>query len=284
MEETQATVVLTSEELLGRLPKPLLPRIKHVVYFPTLQNKPPPKQLTALTTTNKVEFLSYAELMAKGAKSKLPTYSLASTNIKEDDPAVILYTSGSTGKPKGVVLSHRNFVHTAKAIFTIITEEIVEAHERHSWYGFLPLAHILEFIAENTLFFSGIKIGYGSPFTMTDISTGIIKGQPGDLTLLKPTIIPAVPLVLERIRKTIFEKLQKRSPILNYLAYWLTDYKNYWIEHGYDTPFFDLLISSKFRKVFGGDVEYMLIGGAPLSSDTQRMMRALLNVQILIVS
>lgn len=160
----------------------------------------------------------------------------------------------------------------------------MEAHEHHSWYSYLPLAHVLEFIAENTIFCAGIKIGYGSAFTMTDLSTGIPKGTKGDLSLLKPTIIPGVPLVLERIRKTIFEKLSTRSPILNYLALWLVDYKTFWLENGYQTPFFDWLICTKFRTLFGGKVEYMLIGGAQLSPDTQRIMRALLNVQILIVS
>ena len=193
---------------------------------------------------------------------------------------ILAFSSSSSG----VVLTHANFVHTVKAVFTIITEEVVEAHDHHCWYSFLPLAHILEFIAENTIFCAGIKIGYGSPFTMTDLSTGIIKGQPGDLTLLKPTVIPGVPLVLERIRKTIFEKLSKRSPVLHYLALWLVDYKTFWLENGYQTPVFDWLVSTKFRAVFGGNVEYMLIGGAQLSPDTQRIMRALLNVQILIVS
>ena len=284
IEETQATVMITSEELLGRLPKPLHKRINYVIYFPTMQNpkQQKPKQLEELKKTSKAQFLTYSELMVRGNKANTPVYNLSTTKITEDTTAIILYTSGSTGKPKGVVLTHKNFVHTVKALFTILPQELVEQHDRHSWYGFLPLAHILEFIAENALFCSGVKIGYGSPFTMTEISTGIIRGQPGDLTLLKATIIPGVPLVLERIRKTIFEKLQKRSPILNYLANWMTNYNSYWIENGYDTPIFDWLISTQFRKIFGGEVEYMLIGGAPLSGETHRMMRALLDVQILI--
>lgn len=279
--------MLTSEDLLTHLPKALYRGIKHVVYFPTLQ-KPmsaKPTVLVDLEEANRqATFHSYTQLMALGANSKMASYSVANTRITEDTPAVILYTSGSTGKPKGVVLTHGNFVHTVKAVFTVITEEIVEAHEQHCWYSYLPLAHVLEFIAENTIFCAGIKVGYGSAFTMTDLSTGIPKGQRGDLSLLKPTIIPGVPLVLERIRKTIFEKLSARSPILNYLALWLIDYKTFWLENGYSTPFFDFFVCTNFRTLFGGKVEYMLIGGAQLSPETQRIMRALLNVQILIVS
>ena len=96
--------------------------------------------------------------------------------------------------------------------------------------------------------------------------------------------MPGVPLVLERIRRTIMEKLQSRTPFFTYLAYGLTDYKNYWYEQGYDTPIFDSLICSRFKKLFGGQLEFMLIGGAALSSDTQRFVRSLVGVDILIVS
>lgn len=158
------------------------------------------------------------------------------------------------------------------------------ALDHHCWYGYLPLAHILEFIAENVIFCAGIKVGYGSTFTMTDLSTGTPKGQAGDLSLLKPTVIPGVPLVLERVRKAIFERLSNKSPILRHLALLMVDYKNACLEYGYETPIFDALVCSRFRALLGGRLEYMLIGGAQLSPDTQRILRALLNVRILVVS
>jgi long-chain acyl-CoA synthetase len=41
--------------------------------------------------------------------------------------------------------------------------------------GYLPLAHILELLAENTMMVMGVPIGYSSPNTLTDKSTKIKK-------------------------------------------------------------------------------------------------------------
>lgn len=89
--------MLTSEDLLTRLPKALYRGIKHVVYFPTLQ-KPvsakPPVLVNLEAANRQATFHSYAQLMALGSNSNMASYSYATTRITEDTPAVILYTSG----------------------------------------------------------------------------------------------------------------------------------------------------------------------------------------------
>ena len=64
--------------------------------------------------------------------------------------------------------------------------------------GYLPLAHILELLSENTMMVQGVPIGYSSPNTLTDKSTKIMKGCQGDCSVLKPTLMCAVPLILDR--------------------------------------------------------------------------------------
>ena len=51
----------------------------------------------------------------------------------------------------------------------------------------------------------GVSIGYSSPNTLTDKSTMIKKGAKGDTTVLKPTFMACVPLILDRIYK-VFKK------------------------------------------------------------------------------
>ena len=78
------------------------------------------------------------------------------------------------------------------------------------YLGYLPLAHILELLAENTMMVMGVPIGYSSPNTLTDKSTKIVKGGTGDCTVLKPTLMCGVPLILERIYKSMVDTMSRK--------------------------------------------------------------------------
>ena len=52
-----------------------------------------------------------------------------------------------------------------------------------TYLAFLPLAHILEFVVENSFIFAGMPIGYGRVKTLTDASVRECKG---DLSEFKP--------------------------------------------------------------------------------------------------
>lgn len=47
---------------------------------------------------------------------------------------------------------------------------------------------------------AGASIGYGSPLTLTDTSNKIKRGTKGDASVLGPTLMTAVPAILDRIR------------------------------------------------------------------------------------
>ena len=101
--------------------------------------------------------------------------------------------------PKGVVLAHRNLVATMKCLmFMVMPRDDI-------YIAFLPLAHVLELLAENTMMLFGVKVGYSSPNTMTDMSTKVRKGYKGDATVLRPTMMCAVPLIMDRIYKNILD-------------------------------------------------------------------------------
>ena len=52
-----------------------------------------------------------------------------------------------------------------------------------------------------TMMISGVPVGYSSANTMTDMSSAIKKGDKGDVSLLQPSMMCSVPLILVRIQK-----------------------------------------------------------------------------------
>ncbi|KAL2904199.1 Long chain acyl-CoA synthetase 9 chloroplastic [Bienertia sinuspersici] len=119
------------------------------------------------------------------------------------DIAVIMYTSGSTGLPKGVMITHGNALATVSAVRKIVPG----LGDKDVYLAYLPLAHILELAAENIAAAVGGKIGYGSPLTLTDTSNKIKKGTKGDASVLAPTLMAAVPAILDRVRDGVRKKV-----------------------------------------------------------------------------
>ena len=67
-----------------------------------------------------------------------------------------------------------------------------------TFIAFLPLAHVLEMLCENMMALFGVRIGYSTPNTLLDKSTMVKKGSLGDANMLRPTVMAAVPLILDR--------------------------------------------------------------------------------------
>lgn len=64
--------------------------------------------------------------------------------------------------------------------------------------SFLPLAHMLERCCENAMYYSGGAVGFYS---------GDIKELTNDLKALRPTIMPAVPRLLNRVYDKIHSEI-----------------------------------------------------------------------------
>ena len=101
----------------------------------------------------------------------------------------------------------------------------------------LPLAHIYEFTIQNyACLMCGTSIGYSTPFTLTDRSPKIKQGDKGDASVLQPTILTTVPLVLERLYKSVQESIENGSPLKKAIFNLALEYKIHWMDKGYDTP------------------------------------------------
>ncbi|CAB3230314.1 unnamed protein product [Arctia plantaginis] len=260
INETEVSTVITTFDLLPKFKKILAktPRVETIIFMED-------QLKTAERSGYKegIRIIGYKDVLQKGAASKIEAVPPS-----PGDTAIVMYTSGSTGVPKGVVLSHRNMLATLKAF-----ADAVPIRDGDLLMGFLPLAHVFELLAESLCIIGGVPIGYSTPLTMLDSSSKIMKGTKGDATILQPTCITTVPLIMDRISKGITDKVSRSGEFASAFFKWAYTYKQTWMRRGYDTPLLNKIMFSKVRALLGGRVRLMISGGAPLSPDTHAQVR-----------
>ncbi len=163
------------------------------------------------------------------------------------DTAAIIYTSGTTGHCKGVMLAHRNIVSNAVAC-----AHVQEMTTEDRFLSILPLPHVFE-----------CTVGLVLPL-MQGCSIHYLNVSPTPALLLpaleavRPTMMLAVPLIIEKMLKTRILPAIRRSPVRRTL---------------YRYPAFrgqlHRIAGRKLRTLFGGRMRFLGIGGARLSPDAE---------------
>jgi long-chain acyl-CoA synthetase len=186
--------------------------------------------------------------------------------IQLDQPATLVYTSGTTGRPKGCTVTHLNLIWTIRQVM-VSEPDLVSAGNRT--LTFLPLAHILARVVQLSAITAGVPVAFG----------GGIRTLLGDLATVKPTWLTVVPRVLEKvhdgaaqkagtgIKRAIFDRADRiaRSvgehrmarrpvPLTLRLAHRAAD----------------VAVFRSVRAAMGGQLRWVISGGAPLHPDLAR--------------
>jgi long-chain acyl-CoA synthetase len=118
--------------------------------------------------------------------------------IGPEDPYTFIYTSGTTGPPKGCVLSHGNYRATVDMV-----REVGQINDDEVTYLFLPLAHALALLIQLGAFDRGSTIAYFG---------GDVKQLVGELQEVKPTFLPSVPRIFEKIYTLAHGAIEAQPP------------------------------------------------------------------------
>uniref|UniRef100_A0A023GNR4 long-chain-fatty-acid--CoA ligase n=1 Tax=Amblyomma triste TaxID=251400 RepID=A0A023GNR4_AMBTT len=268
---TEVTHLVTSSDLLPRVLSAVnkMPSLTHIVYMENSDAKPP------APLAQGPQVIPFSSLEERGADCEV-----AESSPTPDDEAIVMFTSGSSGVPKGVIATHRNLIAAMNG-FGVVFEQLKLTSTEDAYIAYLPLAHMLELSAESLLFCAGVRIGYSSPLTLTDNSTAVARGCSGDLTLLKPSLVVCVPLIVDRIRKGVNEVAASKGPFFRALFDYAVQYKNFWLDLGFDTPLLNMLVFKHVRLLLGNNVKVLACGSAPLSGHTRRFVRACFGCKVI---
>ena len=190
--------------------------------------------------------------------------------IEEDDLATLIYTSGTTGPPKGCMLTHRNLVTAA----TCVVEGMNQPGD--ICLIFLPLAHSYGRLAHQAATHRGTTVAL-----VTDVAR-----VPEALATVRPTVLPAVPRVYEKVHANTLGELERAGGLRKRIGLWALGVggraSRVEREGGRVTGLLALqqrlaeqLVFAKVRERLGGRLRVGVSGAAPLSTEVMEFFHAL---------
>ena len=201
----------------------------------------------------------YTEILKLGEENKEKLgeeLKALKESITPEDLATIIYTSGTTGVPKGVMLTQDNLVSNFVA-----HSKMHHLGKDHRVISFLPLCHVYERSVNYHFQYKGMGIYYVG--NLGQIVTAIKE--------IKPHMFNSVPRLLERVYDGFIAKGKELSPLKKWIyfrAIRLTRHFEYNKKYNpvmkLKIKIADKLIYSKWREALGGNIVYIVSGGAAL--------------------
>jgi long-chain acyl-CoA synthetase len=184
--------------------------------------------------------------------------------VLPEDPYTFIYTSGTTGPPKGCVLTHGNY----RAIVDMIGES-GEISDDEVIYLYLPLAHSFALLIQLAVFDLGGTLAYFG---------GDTKQIVPELMEVKPTYLPSVPRVFEKIYTLAHGAIEAKPPEERHraqeaikLGVKVRDMINRGeaVPEELQKPFdeADEELFKLVRSIFGGNVRHATSGAAPIAKE-----------------
>ncbi|PVH26416.1 AMP-dependent synthetase/ligase [Sphingobacterium corticibacter] len=185
--------------------------------------------------------------------------------VDEEDLLTLIYTSGTTGTPKGVYLSHKNILSNVHGCQHLVPDGCEKS------ISFLPLSHIFERMVVYLYFSRGIQIWYAESLDNIVV----------DINEVKPQFFTTVPRVLEKVYDKIVAKGKSLTGIKKALFFWALDLGHKYQEPTKNSAWYNFrlgiarkLIFSKWRDALGGEVRFIISGGAALQERLARVFWA----------
>jgi long-chain acyl-CoA synthetase len=196
--------------------------------------------------------------------------ALEAATIPADTLACLIYTSGTGGAPKGVMLPHRSILSNCRGAFELLRPLRLKDE---TYLSYLPTSHSYEH-----------TVGL---FFLPSIGTEIVycrgvEHLATDLMALRPTILTAVPRVLEVIRTRVLTQVAREAPWRQALFRRALDLglkrvrgQRLALGERLLDLVLDRLVRARVRARFGGRLKAAMSGGARLEPEVGEFFLAL---------
>ncbi|MFW5782656.1 MAG: AMP-dependent synthetase/ligase, partial [Candidatus Muiribacteriaceae bacterium] len=180
--------------------------------------------------------------------------------VSSDDTALIVYTSGTTGVAKGVEITYNNLIFEVTEL-----TKIIHFSEKNHLVSILPLNHTFE-ITAGLLgpLFSGASISYTKSIRLTNLASLMKK--------VKCTDMICVPLILKMFHDGIFREVQNIGKIKQKLFFIMLEISKFLFRYNIRIG---RLFFKDIRNKFGGHLNSLMCGGAPLDPQVELNLNAL---------
>jgi long-chain acyl-CoA synthetase len=244
---------VSNKELFDKISsiQPNIPSLKKIFCFDTIEGVDKWDTISSLATA--------------ASKAKLAEVK---KSISPDNLATIIYTSGTTGTPKGVMLTHTNIYSCV--MYSKISFPFVDAPQ-YKVLSFLPLNHIFEKAVTYIYLFSGIGIYYAESLDTIG----------ANLKEIKPDGFTTVPRLLEKVFERIMATGSQLTGIKKNLFFWSVKLAEKYATPEANSSLYKMqlaiankLVLSKWREALGGNIKFIITGGAACQVKLLRIFNA----------
>jgi len=220
-----------------------------------------------------ITFEALLELGRKKHSQDSSLFEKLGDAVKPGDLALLQYTSGTTGVPKGAMISHRALIANIHALDAV---KPAYGYDTDNVVGFLPLSHIYERVPVHLYcMYKGIRKSMA----------GSIDTAVHDIQAKQPTIMFAVPRVLEKIYQKMQLEVSKKPPVVQKLFGWaekVGSEVSQCNEKKIPVPFglqlkYKLayaLVFKKLQMALGGRIRWICAAGAPIAREIVNFFNA----------
>lgn len=234
-------IFIDGKDLRGKL-EPIMPEVKSL------------KEIYTFTEVG-AKYKNLNNLIELGKDNEQPEkLEGIKASIRPEELATIIYTSGTTGVQKGVMLSHSNIVSQIHNL------KMTPAEWSKKALSFLPLCHAYERMLVYLYQYLGMSVYYAE--SLATIAENIKE--------INPTMMSAVPRLLEKIYDKLYLAGKKLPFIQRNLYYWAFNLATHYQLEGMSgwmkakLKVADKLIFTKWREAIGGNFDIVVSGGSAI--------------------